>query len=170
MAGLERVAGGMRLMLEATEVAVLVTLAEDLARRAGQTPPGDSDPVLDRLAPTTSKGDAAADAELRPLLREELLDLRVRRLADLVALLDDEEHGRDGHGLDKVLDHAVALRSVEALNDLRLALAASIGYEEPNRSARVDDDAQRADTVRLMDALAWLQGGLIDFVASDPGT
>ena len=168
MAGLERVAGGMRLRLEATEVAVLVALAEGLARRAGQTPTGDSDPVLDRLAPATSRGDATVDAELRPLLREELLDLRVRRLSDFVALLRDEERGCDAD-LETVLDRADAMRSVEALNDLRLALATSIGYDGPDRSPSVDD-AQRADTVRLLDALAWLQGGLIDFVDSDPGT
>jgi hypothetical protein len=56
-----------------------------------------------------------------------------------------------------------AMRVVEALNDLRLALAATIGLDAVDR-ADLEEDPARADTLRLLDALAWLQGGLIEFV------
>lgn len=169
MAGLERADDGIRLRLEAAEVEVLTSLAEGLARRAASGGLGEGDTVLDRLAPPASRGDAAADAELRPMLRGDLLAMRSARLDAFVASLRGDAGGRDGSGagFDRVLDPEEAMRVVEALNDLRLALAATIGYDEALRDGLHDDD-HRADAVRLMDALAWLQGGLIEYVATDP--
>lgn len=167
MAGLERVADGVRLRLEATEVEVVTSLAEGLARRAGGHDGAQSDPILDRLAPVASRGDTTADAELRPMLRDELLGLRVTRLQGLVELLGAREPGRETPGFDRVLDRPTAMRIVEALNDLRLALAATVGFDGSARGELRDDD-HRADAVRLMDALAWLQGGLIEYVESGP--
>jgi hypothetical protein len=96
------------------------------------------------------------------MLRDDLVGSRVSRLQDLSATL---RAGGDA-GVDRVLDRDESMRMVEALNDLRLALAATIGYETIVREDLAPDD-RRADAVRLMDALAWLQGGLIEFVDAD---
>jgi len=165
MAGLERVAGGIRLRLDADEVDVVASLAEGLAARLVHTSgsaPGD-DEVLARLAPAVSRGDAEVDAELRAMLRDDLVSSRVARLHDLASTL---RGGDAAQGVDRVLDRDAAMRMVEALNDLRIALAATIGYGSLDRDELTSDD-RRADAVRLMDALAWLQGGLIDFVDVD---
>ena len=172
MAGIERVPDGIRLRLDATEVEVVASLAEGLARRAEQADAGQADVVLDRLAPIASRGDATADAELRPMLRDELLGMRVVRLDDLAELLHAGGPGHDGVdavGFDRVIDRRTAMRIVEALNDLRLALAATIGFDGSLRDELRDDD-HRTDAVRLMDALAWLQGGLIEYVETDPSS
>lgn len=164
MAGLERVAGGMRLRLDADEVDVVASLAEGLAVRLADTVEAGitEDDVLDRLAPRVSRGDAEVDAEVRAMLRDDLVDARVARLQELSETL------RAGgvEGVDRVLDRDESMRMVEALNDLRLALAATIGYDTIVREDLAPDD-RRADAVRLMDALAWLQGGLIEFVDTD---
>lgn len=167
MAGLDRTPQGLRLRLAAGEVEVLASLAEGLAERA-RSGGGSGDTVLDRLAPEVSRGDADADRELRPLLREDLLALRASRLDDLVAFLRDAPAGGADteDGFARVLTRDEAMRVVEALNDLRLALATTIGYDADSRAA-LDDQDHRADAVRLMDALAWLQGGLIEFIAGD---
>lgn len=101
------------------------------------------------------------------MLRDELLGIRVVRLDDLAELLRAEEPSRDVDGFDRVLDRGTAMQVVEALNDLRLALAATIGFDGTLRDELPDGD-HRADAVRLMDALAWLQGGLIEYVETDP--
>lgn len=168
MAGLDRTDGGLRLRLDAAEVDVVASLAEGLARRLGDgaSRPG-SDVVLDRLAPPASRGDATADAEVRPMLRDELLGPRADRLQDLAALLrGDASVGGGDEGFDRLLDRPTAMRVVEALNDLRLALAATIGFESMARDA-IERTGEHADAIGLMDALAWLQGGLIDYVDAD---
>ena len=164
MAGLERVAAGMRLRLDADEVDVVASLAEGLAARLADTVESGvtDDDVLDRLAPRVSRGDAEVDAEVRAMLRDDLVSARVSRLQDLSSTL----RSGGAQGVDRVLDRDESMRMVESLNDLRLALAATIGYDAIAREDLAPDD-RRADAVRLMDALAWLQGGLIDFVDSD---
>lgn len=170
MAGMDRTPEGLRLRLAAGEVEVVASLAEGLAGRArAGAAPGDT--VLDRLAPQVSRGDSNADHELRPLLRDDLLSLRATRLDDLAGLLRDgvADAGDGTEGFARVLDCDGAMRVVEALNDLRLALATTIGHDGA-RPEDLDDGDHRADAVRLLDALAWLQGGLIGFIEEgDPG-
>ena len=165
MAGLERSDGGVTLRLAEEEVDVLASLAEGLAiRLADPTPDGDAgDELLERLAPTASRGDAELDAELRALLREDLMTSRVERLRDLAAGL---RGGLASGAYVRTLDRDEAMRVVEALNDLRIALAATIGYEDLARGDLPTEDP-RIDAMRLMDALAWLQGGLIEYVDGD---
>lgn len=165
MAGLERVAGGMRLRLDVDEVDVVASLAEGLAARLVDAVESglEADEVLGRLAPAVSRGDAEVDAEVRAMLRDDLVSARVARLQDLATAL---RGGGPSAGVDRVLDREESMRIVEALNDLRIALAATIGYESIDRDDLGPDD-RRADAIRLMDALAWLQGGLIDFVDVD---
>jgi hypothetical protein len=162
MARLEPAGERVRLQLAREEVDVLVSLAEGLARRLADVDGREEDEVLRRLAPEVSRGDAEVDAELRAMLRPDLLSSRAARLHDLAALLRPGNEPRDD-GLDRLLERDEAMRTVEALNDLRIALAATIGYETIERDDLAADDP-REDAVRLMDALAWLQGGLIEFV------
>jgi len=165
MARLEPVVDGLRLRLDPEEVRVVSTLAAGLAERLrGGADALSNDAVIDRLAPEVSRGDAAVDRELRAMLRSDLLATRSDRLDDLVTVLG--RWSGPGGPIDHVLDRSEAMRLVEALNDVRLALAAMIGYEELVRD-EVDDAHPSVDGVRLMDALAWLQGGLIDFVEGE---
>jgi hypothetical protein len=165
MARLEPVPDGLRLLLEADEVAVLTQLASGLATRLrGHLAGIPSDPVIDRLAPEVSRGDAVVDRELRAMLRPELLDTRAERLDGFVSLL---HAWVDLTGaLDRPLERDEAMQVVEALNDLRLALWASMAEERELREAA--DTAQPSDAAaeaaQLIDALAWLQGGLIEFI------
>jgi hypothetical protein len=166
MALLERAEGGMRLRLDPAEVEVLASLAEGLALRLeDEEVGGPDDEVLRRLAPEVSRGDAEVDAELRGMLRGELLSARAVRLRDLASTLRPDSVVSDAP-FDRILDREVSMRIVEAVNDLRIALAATIGYETLQRDALSADD-QRGDAVQLLDALAWLQGGLIDFIDGD---
>jgi hypothetical protein len=161
MARLEPADDRVRLQLESEEIDVLVSLAEGLAMRLSSDR-SDDDEVLRRLAPEVSRGDAEVDAELRAMLRDDLLSSRAARLRDLALTLRPDATAQDV-ALDSLLDRDEGMRIVEALNDLRIALAATIGYETLERDELAPDDG-RADAVRLMDALAWLQGGLIEFV------
>jgi len=163
MARLERVAEGMRLQLDVQEVDVLTSLAEGLAARLDDdTDPAHDDELMRRLAPEVSRSDPELDRELRAMLREDLLGARVLRLRDLVRLLHDGSPS-GAQSFDRVLDRDRSMHVVEGLNDLRIALAATIGYESFDREV-LDPDDRRADAIRLMDALAWLQGGLIEFI------
>jgi len=163
MARLEPRPDGLGLVLAAAEVDVLTSLARGLRDRiaTARARPEDDDTVLAPLLPAASRGDDTVDTELRGLLREDLLTGREARLDAFVTLLA----GGAAEGLDVTLDRDVAMRTVEALNDLRLALAATL--------PRADLAAERAersdggDAARLLDALAWLQGGMIEFI--DPG-
>jgi hypothetical protein len=158
----------MCLTLDADEIEVLATLATGLAARVGDAAQhGTSDAVIDRLAPTVSRGDLDLDAELRGMLRDDLLTSRADRLHAFAADLRSSVVGVSGV-VERRLDRDAAMRTVEALNDVRLALATTIGFDVASREEIVSDEAHR-DALGLMDALAWLQGGLIEFVDGDDG-
>lgn len=150
---------GLGLHLEAAEVQVLASLARGLRDRVAtaRTRPDVVDDALAPLLPAASRDDEAVDAELRPMLRDELLGGREERLEAFVRLIEAEDAARVGR--DVTFDSTTAMRTVEALNDLRLALAAAT----PHLRGAADGEAD-ADTARLLDALAWLQGALIDFI------
>lgn len=163
MAQLERLEDGVRLRLARDEVGVVVSLVEGVRNRLeGPLAAADGDGFARFRTPVVSN-EVAVDDELREMLHDELRAKRTNRLTDLSVLL--QRGGEDG--FDSVLDRETSMRVVEALNDLRLALAASVGYDDELRDS-LDDDDHRTGAVALMDALAWLQGGLIDFVESDP--
>jgi hypothetical protein len=177
MAGLTVRSDGLHLRLERDEVAVLRTLALGLASRleAGSRSADETadenpdhlraadDAVLARLAPIASHGHPEVAAELRRLLRAGLLGDRAARLAELVADLDRSTADQRDGGSVLVLDRPAADRMLQALNDLRLALGAAVGIEQLDRNELGTDDDRHA-TLELMDALAWLQEGLIRFL------
>lgn len=161
MAELKEVSDGMLLVLDTEEVRMLSSLAGSLIMRlSADGAAASDDPIVDRLAPTTSRGDVEADRELRAMLVDDLLDQRCTRLATLVA---DLERWSDSTGLHHVLDVAAAGQLVETLNDLRLAIGASIGIVTLDRGELEDDDP-RAGTLHLMDHLGWMQGRLIELI------
>jgi len=160
MAELRTVSDGLLLVLDAEEVSLLVTLAQSLLTRVTADSWDAADPILARLAPAASHGDAEVADELRGMLVEGLMDTRRARLEALVA---DLRAWDSGEGVERRLDRSEAERLVEVLNDLRLALGASIGVATIERE-ELDEDDPRVATLALMDHLGWMQGRLIDFV------
>jgi NADPH:quinone reductase-like Zn-dependent oxidoreductase len=162
MAELRPVDGGLRFVLDADEVHLIVTFAGSLAHRVSSRSGDAHDPILARFAPTASRGDEDAARELRAMMLDGLMDTRQARLE---ALCDALDSWGGGAGVAHTLDRAEAERLVEVLNDLRLALGASVGIEALDRDELPVDD-HRIDTLHLMDHLGWMQGRLIDFVES----
>jgi hypothetical protein len=99
------------------------------------------------------------------MLRDDLLSTRAQRLQAFTEELRAQQAGTVGD-VGRRLDRDAAMRIIEALNDVRLALATTIGLDDTLRDELQADDP-RLDAIGLMDALAWLQGGLIEFVDGD---
>ncbi len=166
MARLHRDGDAMLLTLDADEVEVLASLAAGLATRVEDAARGGSvDAVIERLTPRVTRGDDELDAELRAMLRDDLLSTRAQRLQAFAEELRAQQAGTVGD-VGRRLDRDAAMRIIEALNDVRLALATTIGLDDTLRDELQADDP-RLDAIGLMDALAWLQGGLIEFVDGD---
>lgn len=149
---------GIRVDLARVELDLLVRLCEGLATRLRA---GGDDAVIGRLAPDASRGDAEADAELRRLLRDDLLDGRAERLVRLATELRSWTPAGAGDGVRATLDPDAALALLQGMNDVRLALGAQVGVEGLDRAALGPDDP-RAVTLELMDRLAGLQQGLLE--------
>jgi hypothetical protein len=158
MAGVRSAPDGIRVDLQRVELDLLVRLCEGLAARLRA---GGDDAVIGRLAPGASRGDAEADAELRRLLRTDLLDGRAERLVRLATELRSWAPAGAGPGVRATLDADAALALLQGMNDVRLALGAQVGVEDLVRAELAPDDA-RAVTLELMDRLAGLQQGLLE--------
>jgi hypothetical protein len=158
-----RVGDRIRLQLEPPETELLRSLHEGLV--ATLEDPTASDPVIDRLFPSTVVGDDEADAEVRMLLRDELLEQRRSGLAALVRLLDEGSVVRGRTRLDLAEDDAALVLGV--LNDLRLAIGARIDVEHLDRGTLTDDDPV-VSNLAVMDHLGWMQEQLLG--ALDPGS
>jgi hypothetical protein len=166
VAELRPVDGGMLLVLDRDEIAMLTSLVTSLAERLALDGRSETDeerlhdPIVARFTPETSRSDPEADRELRAMLAGELLDDRRARLLQLAT---DLAAWADGDGVRHVLDAETAGRLVDTLNDLRLAIGASIGIESLDRADIAVDDP-RALSLDLMDHLGWMQGRLIEFI------
>jgi hypothetical protein len=180
---LERHEDGVAIVLGTDEVAVLVTLARSLAARISHAEHASADDaVLERLSPAVSHGDDDVDREIRALLRPDLLggrEQRLHRLCDLLIAatpLPDASHDSSHHTCgdpSRAGSHAAGddvsvtltpeqvMFVVQAFNDIRIALGASIGIDDLERDAITAEDP-RQPTLALIDALGWLQGGLIE--------
>jgi len=154
--------GRLHVLLEPGEIDVLTALASGLAARLrGAT--AEDDGLLRRLTPRSSHADEEVDRELRAMLSADLHADRAQRLDDLVVLLRSGHADGAGPHVRIVLGRPEAERVVQSLNDLRIGLAATVGLDRTPREDLAPDDP-RQETMRLVDALAWLQGGLIEFV------
>jgi hypothetical protein len=120
-----------------------------------------ADPVIERLYPSTVLGDAEADVELRGLLKDDLLTVRLAGLDALVEVLDRGTHHR--HGLRVELRDDEPLLVLGVLNDLRLAIGARLGIERIDRDA-VDPEDPLAYRIAVMDHLAWWQEELLAII------
>lgn len=160
MAAVLPTAGGAEVHLAPAERDLLVRLCEGLA---GRLRAGGDDAVIARLAPAASRADAEADHELRRMLRTDLLDGRAERLTRLaVALAGWGATGPDATGsVGAELAPDAALDLLRGLNDLRLALGATVDVERLDRTVLSEDDPRTA-TLDLMDRLAGLQQGLVE--------
>jgi hypothetical protein len=145
----------------------LTPVEEELLRsaraqlRAALAADDTDDPVVQRLFPSAVLGDADADRELRHLLKDELVTVRLAGLDALVELLDRGTHHR--HGLRIELRDDEPLLVLGVLNDLRLAIGARLGIEELDRD-RIDPDDPVAYRLAVMDHLAWWQEELLAIV------
>lgn len=152
----------LHVLLEQTELDVLAALSTGLCERLRSSEASDDD-LLQRLAPRVSHADDDVDRELRAMLSADLHAERARRLDGLVELLRSGTLELGTARVRIILDRTAAERVIQALNDLRIGLAATVGLERTPREDLAPADP-RHETLRLVDALAWLQAGLIDFV------
>jgi hypothetical protein len=141
------------------EVALLRSLRDQLRAALERGEP--DDPIVQRLFPATVVGDDAADAELRRLLRDDLLRSRLDGLDELVELLDGGTATRSGLRVD--LRDEQPLLVLGVLNDLRLAIGASIGIEHLDRE-HLEPDEDLGYRLAVMDHLAWWQEQLLSIV------
>jgi hypothetical protein len=147
---------GVRATLQPFEVALLRSTRDQLR---GLLLGGDADePVLRRLFPTAVLGDADADAEVRTWLHADLFAARLAGLDALVEVLDRAEPVRGGVRVYLVEDEPLLVLGV--LNDLRLAIGATIDVDALDRDAVREDDPV-AYPLAVMDHLGWLQEQLL---------
>lgn len=147
---------GIRAQFEPQEVELLRTLEQGVSQTLEHG--DDADPVIERLFPAAVAGDDDADAELRRLLRDELLETRQAGLRALVEILDRARPHRGRLRVDLTGDEPLLVLGV--LNDLRLAIGARIGIEHLDRQDIPDDDALRY-RLAVMDHLGWWQEQLL---------
>ena len=169
MTRLEPRLDGVDIYFEPEEIEVVTGLLEGLADRlaaASSSDPASDDRVIERFTSAVSHGDEDVDVELRQLLRGDLLEGRGGRLRSISSLLDAAQPVAPGDAERSVpLSWDTALTVVQALNDVRLALGASVDIEALDR-AELQQDDPRQPTLHLMDGLAWLQGALIELLES----
>lgn len=162
-AAFERHGEAVRMRVSSAELDLLRRLRDELyALLTGEAA---DDPVTERLFPAAVSGDDEADAELRELIHDELLEARLSALDDLLAVLDRAERQRRVHVVDLVEDEPAMVLGV--LNDLRLALGSRLGLATVELRDLVADEDARA-SLALMDWFAMWQEQLL--VALDPAT
>lgn len=157
-------AGGIRAQFEPAEVELLHQLEQGVSQSLDRG--SATDPVIERLFPTAVSGDQDADAEVRELLRDDLLESRRAGLEALNRILERATPHRGRLRVQLVDDEPLLVLGV--LNDLRLAIGASIGIEQIEREAVTDDDPV-AYRLAVMDHLGWWQEQLLDLLGrQDP--
>lgn len=157
MSRFRRRGGGIRWELEPFEVQLLGQLRAGLDATLAEA--GPTDPVVRRLFPPAVSEDEEADAELRRLMRDDLLEGRRRGLEALLTILERAEPHR-GERLRVELADDEPMLVLGVLNDLRLALGARLGIEQLDRERLREDDPEVA-TLAVMDHLAWIQESLL---------
>jgi Domain of unknown function (DUF2017) len=114
--------GQLLLRLEPAEVAVLVSLLDELdALLESDGDPDDA--VVQRLHPDAYPDDTEAEVEYRSLTETSLRTERSERLEACRAELDSD-------GAVDLTDPAAGQRWIQVLNDLRLALGTRLGITE----------------------------------------
>ncbi|MEX0592689.1 MAG: DUF2017 family protein [Nitriliruptoraceae bacterium] len=153
-----RVGNHVRMRLESAEVDLLRALHEGLVATLKQ--PDSDDPVIERLFPAAVHGDDADNAEVRRLLRDELLTARRQGLDAVVEILDRMQPHRGGFQTDLVDEEPALLLGV--FNDLRLAIGARIDIAALDRDTVTDEPTLYR--LAVADHLGWLQEQLIELI------
>lgn len=156
---------GVRARFAPEEVELLRSLQEGI--RVTLEAGDEDDPVIGRLFPRAVSDDDEADAELRRLLRDDLLASKQAGLDALIEVLDRGEARRGRVVVDLVDDEPLLVLGV--INDLRLAIGARIGIEDLDREDVPEDDPL-AYRLAVMDHLGWWQEQLLTLLdPEDPG-
>jgi hypothetical protein len=113
------------------------------------------DNAVARLFPPAYRGDDDAADEFDRLMRPELRDQRLAALDTVARTLDEE-----------VLDQEQAEAWCGSLNDLRLVLGERLGVKEDDLAYGIDPHDPRARQLALYGWLTYLQGAVVDALAS----
>ncbi|TYB47719.1 DUF2017 domain-containing protein [Actinomadura chibensis] len=170
MSNVKRTRQGVRVRLEAEEVALLRALMEQLLALLGDAPGADDelaslgiarnattpdDPVLARLFPDAYRDDGEAAEEFRRYTEMGLRDGKREAAGAVLASLE-------GKG-DVLLDEEQAQAWLRALNDVRLALGTRLDITEEwyEEAGRMTADDPRAPMFAAYDWLTVLQENLV---------
>ena len=139
MKGFRATAAGITIKFAAEDAEFLADLAAQLAELVSGRGGSTGDPAIARLLPVAYLDSDENAAEFRRFTEDELADDKVRNALELEQTLRAEPI--DGK-LRLTLDHATAVNWLRTLTDLRLALAARLGMDDPE-AAVPEDEAQR---------------------------
>ncbi|RKS76806.1 uncharacterized protein DUF2017 [Actinomadura pelletieri DSM 43383] len=162
---------GLKVRLEAEEVALLRALMEQLLALIGEAPGADDelaslgiaenattpdDPVLARLFPDAYRDDGKAAEEFRRYTEMGLRDGKREAATAVLGALGDP-------GADIVLDEKQAQAWLRALNDVRLALGTRLDITEEwyEEAETLDARDPRAPMFAVYDWLTTLQESLV---------
>jgi hypothetical protein len=141
--------GRYRVRLGADERSLLHSLAGEL-REAVEASEG-----VSRLFPPAFRDDDRANADYASMTRSGLVAGRLEALRALQATAADDELGEED-----------ATAWCGALNDLRLVLGERLGVTEDLYQDGIDPNDPRAPELALYGWLTWLQGELVEALAS----
>jgi Domain of unknown function (DUF2017) len=113
------------------------------------------DGAVGRLFPAAYRDDDAANADYESLVRGELVEGRLAAIATVEASIEAER-----------LDEEQLAAWCGALNDLRLVLGEQLGVTEDLYERGFDEDDPRAPGLGLYGWLTWLQGHVVEALAS----
>ena len=142
--------GGYRLRIGRAEREILEGLCTELRELIE-----DGDDAVERLYPAAYGDDAAASEEYDRLVRGSLTSGHLEALAVMSATV----------GSDR-LDQAQLEAWCTALNDLRLVIGERLGVTEELYERQVHPNDPRAREYSLYAWLTWLQGAVVDALAS----
>ena len=128
MKGFRATADGITIRFKAEDAELLADLAAQLADLVSGRGESTGDPAIARLLPPGYLDSDENAAEFRRFTEEELADDKVRNALAMAQALDADP--TDGK-LKLTLDDAAAFAWLRTFTDLRLALAARLGVEDP---------------------------------------